>query len=167
LRPSRPYPLPFGSAYTSTMRTLHAMRSLLLFFLPSAMPVIHATQPVSTIAPSEISAAGSGLTGPSYANTTFTRSKTSANAASSSIAGGAATTQGIPRSTAYSTTTIPLPGGGLTTSTAYSILPPTTATSTSGPLILNHGAALAVPGMMFGVAWCMLAGAMVALLSSF
>jgi hypothetical protein len=80
-----------------------------------------------------------------YANTTFTKPSKSS----------AATSQEIPVSTAYSTTTIPLAGGGVTTSTALTLVYPTpTMTSSSGPVVINNGGVgLAVPGMIYGMGW--------------
>lgn len=82
----------------------------------------------------------------SYANTTFTKT-------SKSVA--VITSEEIPVSTAYSTTTIPLQGGGVTTLTAYTLVYPTpTTTSTSGPAFINNlGVGLETPHAVYGTVW--------------
>jgi hypothetical protein len=96
----------------------------------------------------------------SYANTTFTKT--------SSQSVPVATSEVTPVATAYSTTTIPLPNGGVTTSTAFTLVYPTpTSTSTSGPgavIINNSGARFAVPEVVYGMGWLAIAMALGAML---
>jgi len=121
--------------------------------------------PISTSPPSTSLTAGTsplapttpaGLTPVPYANTTFTKGKTSA--------AGTTAAESTPvhpvepgRSTAYSTTTIPQPGGGFVTSTAFTVLPTVTASASPSILQASHGESVLARGT-YGVVWGVLTG---------
>jgi len=110
---------------------------------------------VETIAPAAATTAAAttpgSVTPVPYGNTTFTKGSTTA--AGSTAAG---TTPAGPvepgQSTAYSTTTIPLPGGGFVTSTAFTVVP--TSGSSAAPTILQaSGGEEVSPREIYWVVW--------------
>jgi len=115
---------------------------------PAAATTAAASTPAGT-APATTPAVT--VTPVSYANTTFTKGTTTAGgttAAGTTGAGPVAPDQ----STAFSTTTIPLPGGGFTTSTAFTDVP--TSGSSSAPTILQaSGGEEVSPRGVYWVVW--------------
>jgi len=124
-----------------------------------AVATVATLPPAAATTAAPTTAAGTGpakttagsVTPVSYANTTFTKGTTTG--AGSTAAGSTAAGPGAPGpSTAFSTTTIPLPGGGFVTSTAFTAVP--TSGSSSAPTILQaSGGEDVSPRGIYWVVW--------------
>jgi hypothetical protein len=125
-------------------------------------PSAASTSSVSSSSPAAASTSAATIPHISYANTTFTKTSGQTTAAASTTVAAGTTAEGTSSpagpefSTAFSTTTIPLAGGGFTTATEFTV-PEATATS-PGTVQASGSMKLSISFAFYQLGWLALTG---------